>query len=175
MREMRLVRLVLFSALGLASGCGGCDSCFGTKQPGDDDSGTIVRPILPPLHLDDREDASAAEAGGGGAARDAAADGSSAAELPRISPPPRPKAPMPLGEFQSCSVYEKRCERACPKGACRQECDGVECTLSCKGGYCSQFCGPTATCRFTCEGGHCVQVCSKPDGCIKECAGGDCQ
>lgn len=173
---MRLPRLVFLSVLGLVSGCGGCDSCFGTKQPGDDDATAPlpVKPVATAASVDDAGDPSAKQRDAGSDA--ASSSDSGAVEVPRQAAPERPKAPMPKGAFQSCGVYEgPRCERECDKGNCRQECDGVECTLACNGGYCSQFCGPNAVCRFTCKGGHCVQVCSKSDGCIKECAGGHCE
>ena len=35
---------------------------------------------------------------------------------------------MAVGAFQSCGRYDgPLCEKPCPKGNCRQECDGVEC------------------------------------------------
>lgn len=173
---MRLPRILIPILLATASGCGACDSCFGTKQPGDDDL-TAPVPAQPSAKPQAVEDAGEPSETTDDAGKDSSTADSGLVEVPRIAPPPRPSnAPMPLGAFQSCGVYEApRCERECPKGNCRQECDGVECTLSCNGGYCSQFCGPTGTCRFTCNGGHCIQVCSRADGCIKECGGGDCQ
>jgi hypothetical protein len=91
-------------------------------------------------------------------------------------PPPRPKAPMPMGAFQSCGTYDgPLCVKDCKNGACRQECDGVKCELNCADGYCSQLCGLSGDCKLTCKGGHCIQVCARQESCVKECAGGDCQ
>lgn len=172
---MRIPRIVFLSALALVTGCGGCDSCFGAKEPGDDDASavTTARPqtvVAPP----DAEPPPAPVETGDDAGKPAAP---TASEIPRNVVPPRPpKAPMPLGATQSCGVYEgPHCERECKNGNCRQDCDGVECTLKCDDGYCSQFCGPDGKCRMTCNGGHCIQVCSRPTDCLKECAGGNCQ
>ena len=169
---MRLTRVLFLSALAMVSGCGGCDSCFGTAQPGDFDATAPVTTTAKPLAM--------AEAGPSVEPVDAGSDSAAAPAttepVPRASGVPRPKSPMPLGEFQVCGVYDgPRCEKKCDKGACRQECDGVECELSCKAGYCSQLCGASGKCAMSCAGGHCVQVCTNPAGCIKTCAGGSCE
>lgn len=172
---MRLLHGIFLLSLGAATGCGGCDSCFGTKQPGDDVPASTPSTAVP-LQQPKAIDAGPAEpAPSDGGARDDAATAS--VPVLTLSAVPRPSgAPMPLGAFQSCGVYDgPRCEKTCDKGNCRQECDGVECELLCRGGYCSQLCGPEAKCRMTCPGGHCVQVCTNAEGCIKECTGGDCR
>lgn len=160
------------------AGCGGCESCVG--KPGDFDAeapvttATGVKPTAADAGVRSG-DADAPLDGGKGAVLDAAATPRMPVEM--ASGVPRPKnAPMPVGAYQSCGIYEGPvCERECKNGNCRQECDGVECTLSCNGGYCSQLCGANAKCRFTCNGGHCVQSCAAREGCIKECAGGSCE
>ncbi len=155
----------------MVTGCGGCDSCFGTAQPGDD-AAAISTATSRPLTIDATPDATEERDAGNEAASDAAPS----EPVPRPSSVPRPKAPMPLGEFQVCGVYDgPRCEKKCLKGACRQECDGVDCELACSGGYCSQLCAGSGKCKMTCNGGHCVQVCTNPDGCDKQCAGGSCE
>lgn len=170
---MRLTRVLFLSALAMVSGCGGCDSCFGTAQPGDYDA-TAATTTARPLATGDAAPGAASVTDAGS---EAAAPATATTEpVPRPSSVPRPKSPMPLGEFQVCGVYDgPRCEKACNKGACRQECDGVECELSCKAGYCSQLCGASGKCAMSCAGGHCVQVCTKPEGCIKTCTGGSCE
>ena len=170
---MRLPRIVFYSSLALVTGCGGCDSCFGTAQPGDYDATPITTTTAKPL-------AAAADAGSAVVEpHDAAADATPPAPAepaPRPSALPRPKAPMPLGAFQICGNYDgPLCTKDCPSGNCRQECDGVECALTCAGGYCSQLCGATGKCKLTCVGGHCVQACTKAEGCTKECSGGNCE
>jgi hypothetical protein len=172
---MRLIRIVFLSSLAMVTGCGGCDSCFGTAQPGDDASFTTTtatpRAVAP--------DAGAPDAAP--LEHDAGHDAGPAPEpttqpVPMMSALPRPKAPMPLGSFEVCGVYDgPKCEKACPKGACREECDGVECDLTCLGGYCSQLCGPSGKCNLSCAGGHCVQVCTREEGCTKDCKGGNCE
>lgn len=170
---MRLTRVLFLSALAMVSGCGGCDSCFGTAQPGDYDATVPLPTTARPLAAADAGPSmpSATDAGSDAGPAEATTE-----PVPRPSSVPRPKAPMPLGEFQVCGVYDgPRCEKKCDKGACRQECDGVECELSCKAGYCSQLCGASGKCAMSCAGGHCVQVCTKPEGCIKTCTGGSCE
>lgn len=174
--HFRKVFLSALAVLGLmGAGCGGCDSCF-SNHAGDDAS----IPTAPPrpttvdasVARDPEEDAGPKEK-----PKDAGSDA-----MPALPPTalasavPRPKSSLPTGAFQSCGVYEgPLCERKCPKGACRQECDGVKCALSCAGGYCSQLCGASGECTLSCPGGHCVQVCARPDGCTKDCAGGGCE
>lgn len=171
---MRLTRVLLLSALAMVSGCGGCDSCFGTAQPGDYDGAAPVATTARPL-AGDAAPKPVPEATDAGDAAPAPATATTE-PVPRASSVPRPKAPMPLGEFQVCGVYDgPRCEKKCPKGACRQECDGVECELSCAAGYCSQLCGASGKCALSCAGGHCVQVCANPEGCVKTCTGGSCE
>jgi len=174
---MRLTRIVFLSSLAAilgGTGCGGCDSCFGTAQPGDYDAAPTVATTTQPATPIAAEAGAAAVEG-----KDAAGEASVAAPtepLPRPSAVPRPKAPMPLGAFQICGNYDgPLCTKDCPGGNCRQECDGVECVLNCPAGYCSQLCGPTGKCKLTCVGGHCVQACTKAEGCIKECSGGACE
>lgn len=169
---MRVMRIVFVSALVMVTGCGGCDSCFGTAQPGDDAAATTSTTSPRALPRDDAGDASADELD---ASRDASPE--AAQEYPaRDGGVPRPKAPMPLGDFQVCGVYDgPKCEKACLKGNCRQECDGVECELTCNGGWCSQLCGPSGKCKLTCNGGHCVQVCTRPEDCVKVCPQANCE
>jgi hypothetical protein len=173
---MRFTRVLLLSALAImigVSGCGGCNSCFGTAQPGDYDATTPIATTARPATVGDAGPKAEPEATDAG---DAAPAPANTEPVPRPSSVPRPKAPMPLGEFQVCGVYDgPRCEKKCDKGACRQECDGVECELSCKAGYCSQLCGASGKCAMSCAGGHCVQVCTNPDGCVKTCTGGSCE
>ena len=169
---MRLIRILSVCALGMVAGCGGCDSCFG-PAPGDD-AATPTATGSSPLVVADGAVAPRADSDGGSdaGATDAAKDAWNSTPLSV----PRPKAPMPIGAYQSCGVYDgPLCTKECANGNCRQDCDGVKCELTCKGGYCSQLCGPAGECKLTCKGGHCVQVCTKPEGCTKECAGGDCQ
>jgi len=164
-------------ALGMTAGCGGCESCFGTQTPGDEAgmAPSATTTAVTPLAKGD----AAAEAGASNTNGDAGYDAAilDASWLVATDGAiPRPKAPMPLGEFQSCSVYDgPLCTKDCKKGNCRQECEGVGCALTCAGGYCSQFCGATGKCKLTCAGGHCVQVCSTAQDCTKECAGGSCE
>ena len=167
---MRVMRTLFLAALALVSGCGGCDSCL-TPQSFEEAGPAMTAP--PALARPD----------GGAATRDEDAG----RELPpKATAEPillrdggalaRPKSPMPTGAFQACGVYDgPLCPKVCPKGACRQECDGVECELTCAGGYCSQLCGATARCKMTCNGGHCIQACTVAEGCTKECAGGFCE
>lgn len=167
--------MAFLSGLALVSGCGGCDSCLGAPSAEDAAAVTMEPRPPPPLARPDvASDAARDDDAGREGAPEAAAE-----PTPYLRDGgglPRPKAPMPLGAFVSCGVYDgPACEKACPNGACRQECDGVECVLSCAAGYCSQLCGPTGRCRMTCNGGHCVQVCSNRADCIKECAGGGCE
>lgn len=168
---MRFTRVLFLSALAMVSGCGGCNSCFGRAEPGDYDATTpVATTTARPLAADAGPKAEPEPADA------AVAKPATTEPVPRASGVPRPKAPMPLGEFQVCGVYDgPRCEKKCDKGACRQECDGVECELSCKAGYCSQLCGASGKCAMSCAGGHCVQVCTNPEGCIKTCAGGSCE
>jgi len=169
---MSIMRTAFFFALALVSGCGGCDSCIG--KPGAEDAAPESTATAPPVVVAKPDAASDA-----GSVKDAAeASAPMPVTLLRDADAPllRPKAPMPLGAFQSCGVYDGPvCEKKCDKGACRQECDGVECVLTCAGGYCSQLCGIDGKCRMTCTGGHCVQACTKGEDCKKECSGGDCQ
>jgi len=170
---MRFTRLLFLSALAMVSGCGGCNSCFGKAEPGDYDATVpVATTTARPLAADAAPKAEPEPTDAGSEAAPAA----TTEPVPRASSVPRPKSPMPLGEFQVCGVYDgPRCEKKCDKGACRQECDGVECELSCKAGYCSQLCGASGKCAMSCAGGHCVQVCTNPEGCIKTCAGGSCE
>ena len=171
---MRSLHLLLIPIFALFAGCNGCDSCFSKAQPGDVvPTATTSGPALP--------QSTAPDAGGGGARSNSSDGGKADSGSPFAEPAltmsavPRPKAPMPVGAFQSCGVYDgPLCVKDCPKGNCRQECDGVECELTCKGGYCSQLCGGEGKCKLTCAGGHCVQACTHKEACIKECAGGDC-
>ena len=171
---MRVPRIVFYSSLALVTGCGGCDSCFGTAQPGDyDATAPITTTTAKPLAT--AADAAPAEPEERDAGKEAAAE-PAAEPFQRAPSLPRPKAPMPLGSFQVCGVYDGPvCTRDCKNGNCRQECDGVECVLTCPAGYCSQLCGAAGKCKMTCVGGHCVQACTKPEDCVKECSGGDCQ
>jgi hypothetical protein len=169
---MSLTRILLLAALGMLAGCGGCDSCLLSKPSAEDDAAT-GESAARPLAVADASPAKPVEALEAGAD---AAPPVEAPVVPRASSLPRPKAPMPLGAFQSCGRYDGPiCEKSCPNGNCRQECDGVECRLTCEKGYCSQMCGASARCSMTCAGGHCVQACTKPEGCTKECAGGGCE
>lgn len=171
---MRIMKAVSVLALALVSGCGGCESCIG--KPGAEDAGP--EPVATTTTTATAKPDAAVDAG---PPRDAAAEAGpapTAVNLLRDADAPllRPKAPMPLGAFQSCGVYDGPvCEKKCDKGACRQECDGVECVLTCAGGYCSQLCQIDGKCRMTCAGGHCTQACTKAESCTKECAGGSCQ
>lgn len=169
---MRLIHLLAVSSLGLVAGCGGCDSCFGVGGAGDEAGLATSPPTLAPAMAEAGATTEPRDAG-----RDAAPEPAATAELaPTASGLARPKAPMALGEFQVCGVYDgPLCERACKKGNCKQECDGVTCALTCAAGYCSQLCGPSAKCKMTCNGGHCIQACTKTEGCTKECAGGSCE
>lgn len=173
---MRLSRVLLGLALVMVPGCGGCDSCFGTAQPGDE-AGAAATSTSRPASVS--VDASVVATDSGiVTATDSGTTGLAPTPYLRDGGGlPRPKAPMPLGDFQSCGTYEgPLCEKSCNGGACRQECDGVDCVLSCKGGYCSQLCGPTGTttCKLSCEGGHCTQLCMRAEGCTKDCKGGAC-
>lgn len=115
------------------------------------------------------------DSGSKSVAKDAGGDAAPYLTMPAI---PRPSgAPMPLGDIQSCGVYDgPLCKMECPKGNCRQECDGVNCELTCKAGWCTQLCGSaTNNCKLSCPGGHCTQVCMKQDNCFRECAGGNCR
>lgn len=171
---MRLSRVFFVLALVMIPGCGGCDSCLGTAQPGDE-AGTAATSTSRPLAA---AEAGAAAAGDSGVLPTTDGGKKTLDPIPYMRDGgglPRPKAPMPLGDFQSCGVYEgPLCEKTCNGGACRQECDGIDCVLSCKAGYCSQLCGPTGKCKLSCEGGHCTQLCMKAEGCTKDCAGGAC-
>jgi hypothetical protein len=171
---MRVMRALFLSALGMVTGCGGCDSCFGKAQPGDFD-GAVTTATAPTTVTPATADASTAKRDEDAGDAATVTEPPSAA-VPRASGLPRPKAPMPTGAFQACGVYDgPLCEKACKKGACRQECEGVECLLTCEGGYCSQLCQGNAKCRMTCQGGHCIQSCTKAEGCVKECVGGNCE
>jgi hypothetical protein len=175
MRLTRIGLLGFLSPLAMVAGCGGCDSCFGTKQPGDEAPSTITTATSTPRAVVAPEAGDATE-GERDAGNDAGPEAAATEPTPRASGVPRPKAPMPLGAFEVCGVYDgPRCEKSCLKGACRQECDGVECELTCNGGYCSQLCGATGKCVMSCNGGHCVQVCTNPEGCTKSCTGGSCE
>ena len=95
---MRLTRVLFLSALAMVSGCGGCDSCFGTAQPGDYDAtaplaSTAARPLA-------TGDAAPGAASATDAGSDAAPATATTEPVPRPSSVPRPKSPMPLGEFQ---------------------------------------------------------------------------
>jgi hypothetical protein len=172
---MRSLHAAVFASLGLFSGCGGCDSCFSSKEPGD--VVPAATPATAPPPTVERRVVDAAPPVEHDASTSEHDAGITPVPVLTMSAVPRPSgAPMPMGAFQSCGVYDApRCEKTCDKGNCRQECDGVECELACTGGYCSQLCGAQATCRMTCNGGHCIQTCTKKDGCIRECAGGDCK
>ena len=169
------MRALFLSALGLVTGCGGCDSCFGKAAPGDYDATTST--TSQPRAVDpEGTDAATAHRDEPDGASDAGANPVDTTAVPRPSALPRPKSPMPTGAFQACGVYDgPLCQKDCPKGACRQECEGVECLLTCDKGYCSQLCQINAKCRMTCKGGHCVQACTKAEGCVKECEGGSCE
>ncbi|HVJ92398.1 MAG TPA: hypothetical protein VM580_21505 [Labilithrix sp.] len=174
---MRWLKPILFANLGLFAGCNGCDSCFSKPLPEDVvPTATAPAPSVAPVAPRTTDAALPVERGEDAGGK---SDGAAAREEPvvALSAVPRPSnAPMPMGAFQACGVYDGPiCHKSCPKGNCRQECDGVECTLACEGGYCSQVCGSQGKCLMTCPGGHCVQVCTKIDGCIRECAGGDCR
>ena len=173
------LRFVLLLVVVGLSGCGGCDSCDGNKAGTDAavepvetatvaPQASVKKDAEPPT--DDESDAGKPkDAGGDGALR--REDLLIASAVPRPKPPPG----MPMGEFQSCGVYEgPLCERECKRGNCRQECDGVKCDLTCNAGYCSQVCGQTGKCLLACPGGHCTQLCTNPDDCVKTCAGGGC-
>ena len=172
----RPTQILLFAFLGLFVGCNGCDSCM-SKQPGDVVPSAEPAPTLPPIQPRIVDAAPEEEESADAAPPEEASTNEPTVNVPAMSAVPRPSdAPMPMGAFQSCGVYDgPLCEKTCAKGNCRQECEGVTCELSCAGGYCSQHCGKEGTCRMTCKGGHCVQVCAKKDGCVKECAGGDCR
>jgi hypothetical protein len=172
---MRLTRVVVLSSLALVTGCGGCDSCFGTAQPGDYDATPTVTSPAKPLATAATVDASAAAPEERDAGKEAAAEPATD-PVPRPSSLPRPKGPMPLGPYQVCGVYDgPLCTLDCTVGNCRQECDGVDCVLACPKGYCSQLCGAAGKCKMTCVGGHCAQACTKAEDCTKECSGGNCQ
>src|SRR5262245_13118340 len=130
---MRFLHGLFFLSLGTVSaGCGGCDSCFGSKEPGDVVPSATPATPLPPVQPKTVDAAPPVETAP--SARDAAP---TPVPVLTMSAVPRPSgAPMPMGAFQSCGVYDgPRCEKACDKGNCRQECDGVDCELACKGGY----------------------------------------
>jgi hypothetical protein len=171
---MRLVHTLFFIALASMAGCGGCDACGGTSGNDSKPSSTAPQETVAPIV--ETPDAAVLARDLSEAGHDAAPAASSAPVVPlAVSAPPRPHGPMPMGGYQSCGVYDgPLCTKDCPKGNCRQECDGTDCVLSCAGGYCSQLCGASATCRLTCNGGHCIQVCSAP-GCVKTCSGGSCE
>jgi hypothetical protein len=176
MRLSRVVFYASFVSLALGTGCGGCDSCFGTAQPGDYDAttttATATTTAKPLATAADASVAAPDEHDGGSEAAAAALS----EPVPHASSLPRPKAPMALGAFQICGNYDgPLCTKECPAGNCRQECDGVDCVLACAAGYCSQLCGENGKCKLTCVGGHCVQVCAKGEDCVKECSGGDCK
>jgi hypothetical protein len=169
---MRFLRTAFFSALALVSGCGSCDSCL-IPHVAEEPAAPVVTSVRPTAQADAAPDAREEDAG-----RDAAPAATAEPVLLRDAGVPllRPKAPMPVGAYQVCGAYDgPLCEKGCPKGACRQECDGVECLLTCDKGYCSQLCGATGTCTMTCAGGHCIQACTKAADCIKECSGGSCE
>jgi hypothetical protein len=184
LRPVKLARpSVLFALLGLfasASGCGGCESCLGGGLRPSDDAAAEPEPEESPTPRSVVDAKAPVDAAAEDRDARARGDGGDAAALTREDIPampslPRPKAPMPMGGFQSCGVFDAPlCKKDCPKGNCRQECDGVSCELTCKAGWCSQLCGPNAKCAMTCAGGHCVQVCTNADDCTKDCAGGDC-
>jgi hypothetical protein len=178
LRHASVLVALLAACGGGGSGCESCASCSGhaaaddggagaaTNDPGAQDPAIdAARPF--------EEDRVRADAGPGVHLAPTAD-----VVVLALSAVPRPQPPksMPMGPFQSCGVYDGPvCEKTCPAGNCRQDCDGVDCILNCQGGYCSQLCGPSAKCQLTCSGGHCTQVCSKPEECTKTCAGGACQ
>jgi hypothetical protein len=181
--RVRSFRWLAVIALGSLAGCGGCDSCFGGSRATEDASApepivTAPATVAPAARdagraaHDDEDDAGKNDAG-----RDAGGEADSGFRPDVPLAVPRPSgAPMAMGAMQSCGVYDgPLCEKQCPKGNCRQECDGVSCVLACRGGWCSQLCGPSGTCKLSCPGGHCTQVCAKAEDCTKDCAGGGCQ
>lgn len=173
---MRVMRTAFLIALGLVSGCGGCESCLGNQaipldsEPPESPATTATAAPLA------RSDAAIT-------AQPAEDSGQPAEKIPPApymrdaGPLLRPKMPpgMALGTFQTCGVYDgPLCEKKCPKGGCRQECDGVACALMCELGYCSQLCGGAGKCTMTCPGGHCTQACTVATDCTKTCTGGSC-
>jgi hypothetical protein len=174
---MNALRTLFVCALASLAGCGGCDAC--SSRPAGETQPTATTQVGASDSVEDAARALSPEAAAAGAdagRNDAAATAATTVVPLAVSAPARPRgAPMPIGDFQSCGVYDgPLCTKLCPKGNCRQECDGVDCVLSCSGGYCAQLCGASATCRLTCPGGHCIQVCSA-SGCTRECAGGSCE
>ena len=108
LRQYRSIALVVpFLLLG---GCGGCDSCFSTAEPHD------AMPMTSP-HALATAVAEAAVAmpepdAGMEASSDAAVSNKDATAIP-IPTVARPKAPMPLGAFQTCGKYDAPlCENA---------------------------------------------------------------
>ncbi len=167
------------SLMALAAGCDGCNSCL--SKPAAEDVVPTAAARAPAFLV---VDASAPTEQGPNerdekavTSKEDAASGPVVDEtpVPRAASLPRPKGPMPTGAYQACGRYDgPHCEKGCPNGNCRQECDGVDCSLTCAKGYCSQMCGEAATCRMTCSGGHCIQTCTNSSGCVKECTGGNC-
>jgi hypothetical protein len=175
--EHAFLRKLMLAALGgaLSFGCGQCGTCenCSDRPPAVETPATSSAPVAttPPP----KPSAPVAEEPDAGV--DAAADAGKT-EPPFLTQPSMVfsvRPPIPDGPHQSCGVYDGPvCRKECPKGNCRQDCDGVECELLCPFGYCRQLCGDHAKCRMTCTGGHCMQLCLKPEGCIKECSGGNC-
>ncbi len=171
---MRLVPTLFLLALASMAGCGGCDACGSTKA-GDLTSTTSPQATTEPVVVETHDSGVKPTFDAGGDASSASVPTTPVVPL-AVSAPPRPRGPMPMGDYQSCGVYDgPLCTKECKNGNCRQECDGTDCVLTCAGGYCSQMCGASGTCRLNCKGGHCVQVCTADTGCIKDCAGGSCE
>jgi len=178
-----MMNLRAIALLALLSGCGDCGSCGPDSKTKSEPepSSTDTAPLESPTGA--KADAGKAardagdmeEDGGSKSAKDAGGD---AGKFDAIPVTPRPSgAPMPMGDIQSCGVYDgPLCKKDCEKGNCRQECDGVNCELNCKGGWCAQTCGAqSGSCKLLCPGGHCVQVCMKQDNCTRECPAGNCR
>jgi hypothetical protein len=155
---------------GCGGGCDGCGSCSNKSETVEDKSPTTVAVAPREASMPATNDVAPEPTATNAAPVDTGPPYLAASVLPRPS-----GAPMPMGAMQSCGVYDgPLCEKTCPKGNCRQDCDGIRCVLDCAGGWCSQMCGESGTCTLRCGGGHCIQACANPDACTKDCAGGSC-
>ena len=143
---------------GCGGGCDSCDSCSSKPETVEDAGATTVAVAPHEATVPTTDDAVPEPRATNAAPADAGPPFLVASTLPRPS-----GAPMPMGAVQSCGVYDgPLCQKVCPKGNCRQDCDGVSCVLDCAGGWCSQMCGASGSCTLRCGGGHCIQACTNP-------------